>query len=131
MKPVAVVEAYWQAMQSNDFARAARWLGDEFVCDWPQSGERILGRCNFVEINRRYPAAGPWSFTIVRLLAQGDEVVSEVQITDGVVHARAITFHRVEGDRIVQQTEYWPEQYESPAWRRAWVSPLPHICEPA
>ena len=51
-------------------------------------------------------------------------MVSEVQITDGVVHARAITFHRVEGDRIVQQTEYWPEQYEAPAWRRPWVSKL-------
>ena len=75
MEPKAVVEAYWQAMQSNDFAKAARWLCEDYVCDWPQSGERIAGRCNFIEINRRYPAAGPWSFDVVRLLEQGGEVV--------------------------------------------------------
>ena len=34
------------------------------------------GRVNFVEIHRRYPAAGPWNVDIVRLLEQA-EVVTE------------------------------------------------------
>ena len=34
-------------------------------------GERRAGRVNFVEIHRRYPAAGPWNVDIVRLLEQG------------------------------------------------------------
>ncbi len=46
-------------MQSNGFVRAPRWLSDDFLCDWPTSGERRAGRVNFVEIHRRYPAAGP------------------------------------------------------------------------
>ncbi len=32
---------------------------------------RSEGRVNFVEIHRRYPAAGPWNVDIVRLLEQG------------------------------------------------------------
>jgi limonene-1,2-epoxide hydrolase len=125
MEPKAVVEAYWQAMQSNDFAKAARWLCEDYVCDWPQSGERIAGRCNFIEINRRYPAAGPWDFEVVRLLEQGREVVTEVLITDGLVQARAITFHSVYGDAILHQTEFWPDLHEAPHWRRPWVTPIP------
>lgn len=131
MEPRAVVEAYWQAMQSNDFVKASRWLSDDFLCDWPQSGERIEGRANFVEINRRYPAAGPWNFDIVRLLEQGREVVTEVVITDGEVEARAITFHTVRGNTICHQTEFWPDLYEAPHWRRHWVTSIPRESQPA
>lgn len=126
MTPIEVVEAFWKGMQTNDFARAARWLTDDFFCDWPQSGERIIGPGNFVEINRRYPAAGPWNFEIVKLLVQGSEVVSDVLVTDGEVNARTITFHQVEGERISRQTEFWPEQYAPPAWRSPWVSTPDH-----
>ena len=62
---------HWQAMQSNGFVRAPRWLSDDFLCDWPTLGERRAGRVNFVEIHRRNPAAGPWNVDIVRLLEQG------------------------------------------------------------
>ncbi|MGL6365337.1 hypothetical protein ACSZMZ_05620 [Aeromonas veronii] len=49
MEPKAVVEAYWQEMQSNDFAKAASWLGDDFSVTGPNRenglwGERILLR---------------------------------------------------------------------------------------
>lgn len=131
MEPKAVVEAYWQAMQSNDFVKASKWLSDDFLCDWPQSGERIEWRANFVEINRRYPAAGPWDFDIVRLLEQGREVVTEVVITDGEVEARAITFHTVRGNTICHQTEFWPDLYEAPHWRRHWVTSIPRESQPA
>ena len=38
-----------------------------------------------------------------RLIAEGDEVVSEVTVTDGVVTARAITFSTVREGRIARQ----------------------------
>lgn len=34
-------------------------------------GGRREGRVNFVEVHRRYPAAGPWNIDIVRLPEQG------------------------------------------------------------
>ncbi|MFQ2506450.1 hypothetical protein ACK31R_01175 [Aeromonas caviae] len=78
MEPKTVVQTtgrpqadHWQAMQSNGFVRAPRWLSDDFLCDWPTLGERRAGRVNFVEIHRRNPAAGPWNVDIVRLLEQG------------------------------------------------------------
>ncbi|MGL6501377.1 hypothetical protein ACSZOA_02965 [Aeromonas caviae] len=71
MEPKAVVEAYWQAMQSNDFVKTPRWLSDDFLCDWPTSGGRRAGRVNFVEIHRRYPGGRPWNVDIVRLPEQG------------------------------------------------------------
>ncbi len=37
------------------------------------------------------------------------------------MNAKAITFHTVENELITRQTEYWPENYEAPEWRRQWV----------
>ncbi len=116
-----VVQQFWQAMQTNDFRAAAAWLHDDFVLDWPQSGERIRGRDNFALINERYPAAGRWQFMINRIVAEGDEVVSDVTVTDGQITGRAITYSTVRGGKIMRQVEYWPDPFEAPAWRAAWV----------
>ncbi|GAM66862.1 hypothetical protein JCM19236_3192 [Vibrio sp. JCM 19236] len=56
MSPKEVVLAYWQAMQSNDFAKASEWLSPDFECYWPQSKELILGRDKFIALNSSYPA---------------------------------------------------------------------------
>lgn len=116
-----VVQQFWEAMQDNDFRRAGEYLHDEYVLEWPQSGERIRGRANFVAVNENYPAAGRWNFTIHRLIAEGDDVATETSVTDGAVTGRAITFSTVREGKIVRQTEYWPDSFEPAAWRAEWV----------
>src|SRR3990170_777363 len=66
-----VVEWFWAAMHANDFRAAGELLRDEYVLEWPQSGERIRGRANFVAVNEHYPAAGRWRVTVHRLIAGG------------------------------------------------------------
>ena len=119
-----VVEQFWEAMQSNDFRAAGDFLHEEYVLDWPQSGERVRGRENFVAINEKYPAHGRWEFTIHRILAEGDEVVSDVDVTDGVLRGRVITFSRIRDGKILHQTEFWPDPFEPAAWRAQWVEKI-------
>ena len=77
-----VVKRFWSLMQSNDFASVGEVLSDDFVLEWPQSGERIRGRENYGRMNQEYPAHGVWKFTINRLLVDGDEAVTDVSVTD-------------------------------------------------
>jgi ketosteroid isomerase-like protein len=116
-----VVEKFWAAMQTNDFSSAGEFLHDDYVLEWPQSGERIRGRENFVAINTNYPAHGRWEFRIHRILAEGDEVVSDVGVTDGTIVGRAITFSTIRDGKIIYQIEFWPDPFEPPAWRTEWV----------
>ena len=116
-----IVQNFWAAMQTNDFRRAGEWLHDDYSLEWPQSGERIRGRDNFVAINENYPAHGRWEFTLHRILAEGDEVVSDVGVTDGVVRARVITFSTIRAGKILHQTEFWPDPFEPATWRAQWV----------
>lgn len=116
-----VVEHFWAAMARNDFRAAGDLLHDDFVLNWPQSGERIRGRENFVAINEQYPAAGRWRFTVHRLVADAGAVATDVTVTDGVLAGRAITFFELRDGRIARQTEYWPDPFEAAAWRAQWV----------
>jgi len=113
-----VVKKFWSLMQSNDFASVGEVLSDDFVLEWPQSGERIRGRENYGAMNQEYPAHGVWKFTINRILVDGDEAVSDVSVTDGVQHARAISFFTVSSSKITKLLEFWPDPFEAPEHRR-------------
>ena len=119
-----VVEEFWAAMQTNDFKSAAEYLHDDYSLEWPQSGERIRGRANFVAVNEHYPAHGRWEFTIHRIIGEGDEVVSDVGVTDGAITGRVITFSTIRDGKIFRQTEFWPDPFEPPEWRSQWVEKM-------
>ena len=112
---------FWKAMESNDFNKGSEWLSEDFECYWPQSSELIIGRESFAQMNTNYPANGTWRFNINSVVCEGNQVVSDVDVTDGTVSARAITFHTVENGLITKQTEFWPDNYDAPEWRRQWV----------
>ena len=115
------IAGFWAAMGSNDFAHASAWLHPDFEYYMPQTGEYLRGRNRFAALNAAYPAAGRWVFTVHAIVAQGSEGVSDVMITDGVLRARAITFHQVQDGLILRQREYWPDDYPAPDWRAPWV----------
>jgi ketosteroid isomerase-like protein len=108
-------------MQTNDFKAAAEFLHEDYVLEWPQSGERVRGRASFVAINENYPAHGRWEFTVYQILAEDDKVVSEVGVTDGTLTARAITFSTIREGKILHQTEFWPDPFAPADWRAQWV----------
>jgi limonene-1,2-epoxide hydrolase len=108
-----VVSEFWAAMQANDWPTAATYLAPDCVIDWPCSGERIVGRNDFVSIQAHYPTdTGHWSFEVHRLVADEATVVSEVTVTDGHQSARLVAFSEIEGDQITRQIEYWPVGYD-------------------
>ena len=119
-----VIEQFWAAMGTNDFKRAGEILHDDYILEWPQSGERIRGRANFVAINENYPAHGRWQFVIHRIIAEGDQVVSDVDVTDGLITGRVVTFSTVQDGKILKQTEFWPDPFEAPDWRAGWVEKM-------
>lgn len=119
-----IVEHFWELMNTNDFHAVGEGLHDEYVLDWPQSGERVRGRVNFVAVNEHYPVAGPWRFEVQTVVAETHKVVTVVLVTAPTITTRVITFSEVRDGKIVHQTEYWPEPFEAAAWRAQWVERL-------
>ena len=119
-----VVRQFWNLMNTNDFRSVGAVLGDDFILDWPQSNERIRGAERFARMNEEYPAHGRWSFTVNRLVGGDVDAVSAVSITDGTLHARAISFFTIADGKITHLVEFWPEPYPAPANRRHLVEAI-------
>ena len=124
MNSKQLLEQFWQTMESNDFYAVAQLLHDDFVLEWVQSGERIRGRENFAKLNTAYPTQGTWHFTINSIVADGDEVVTDVSVTDGTLNDRVITFSTIRDGKIWKQVEFWPEPFSAPEWRKQWVEKI-------
>jgi limonene-1,2-epoxide hydrolase len=117
----AVAEAFWAAMGAGDWDGAARHLHPDFVQEWPQSGERIRGAANALAVNRNFPGGMP-SMRSRRLLADGDLVVSEAELTyaDGSRYLGVSVMEFRDG-LISKETDTFAEPFVAPQWRAQWV----------
>ena len=118
MTTVKVVQKFWSLMQTNDFKSVGQVLSDDFVLEWPQSGERIRGRENYAAMNEEYPTHGLWRFTINRITGDDVQAVTDVTVTDGVQVARAISFFSFADGKIQKMVEFWPDPFPAEENRR-------------
>jgi hypothetical protein len=106
-------------MKKQDWDAAGELLHDDFVQEWPQSGERIRGRDNSMAINRNYP--GFPAQTVRRAMAGGDLVTTEVVLDYGGNIYHGVSIFEFRDDRIVKETDYFAQPFPAPAWRSQWV----------
>lgn len=125
MEPVEVVRELWERIGARDWAGLGELLAEDVVLEMPVSGERVRGRSHVVAVNAEYPDG--WSIRVLRLVAQGPEVVSEVEVPmAGVGVFRAASFWTVADGRVVRAREYWTAlgADEPPAWRSRYAERL-------
>ena len=104
--PADVVRGLWEAMQARDWAGAADLVDQDAVVEWPVSRERMIGRDNYVAVNREYPEG--WEIRVLRVIGAGDQAASEVEVLHGTLGVfRAASFWTVSDGRVTRATEYW------------------------
>jgi ketosteroid isomerase-like protein len=116
-----VAEKLWKALQAGDWEAAGGYLHDDFVQEWPQSGERIVGRDNAIAIERSFPGGLP-TMRFRRTLAGGDLAVLEVELTyaDGDRYCGVSVIELRDG-KVVKETDYYAQPFQAPEWRAQWV----------
>lgn len=97
---------------------------DDFVQEWPQSGERIRGRDNAKAINDNYPEMTGSSprVTLRRISGEGEHwtVEGSIDYGDGTP-VGYVGIAELHDGKIARITEYFANPFEAPAWRSPWV----------
>src|ERR1700678_3021999 len=73
------LNAHWHASATGDANAEHDIYADDAICDYPQSGERILGRANLQALRSHHPGK-PSGFKVKRILGQGDLWITEYTI---------------------------------------------------
>jgi hypothetical protein len=114
------LHAHWHASAAGD-ANAEHDICDaDAICDYPQSGERILGRSNLQALRSHHPGK-PSGFNVKRILGKGDLWITEYTITYQGRPAYTVSIMEFRNGKVVHETQYFADPFEAPAWRSQWV----------
>ena len=119
------LRAMFESSSLDELARQQYDLeADDFVEDWPQSGERIRGRDNAKAINDNYPTRTGLTPrpSLRRLSGEGAHWVIEGSIDYGDgTPVSYVGIAELRDGKLVRLTEYFANPFEAPAWRSQWV----------
>ena len=123
----AMAAAFEEVLKTGDFGRLAElvkeFATDDFVEEWPQSGER-LSKAASMRMADAYPEMSGTSptFTYKRMLGGGDMFVIEgtIDYGDGIP-VSYVGIGEARDGKIVRMTEYFANPFEAPAWRADYV----------
>ncbi len=119
----AVIQQHFEALQRADAEKIAALLSEDFIQDWPQSGERVRGREACVRIYTNYPGGGP-VVTVKRILGSGDVWVVEADADYSGKPVQVVAILEFRNDLLVHETDYFADPFEAPAWRMQWVDKI-------
>ena len=121
------------AMESGDFGKltelAHRYATDDFVQEWPQSGERLSKEAS-IRLATQYADKSGTNpkFTYKRMLGGENVFVIEgtIDYGDGVP-VSYVGIGELRDGMVSKMTEYFANPFEAPAWRADFVE----MMEPA
>jgi hypothetical protein len=116
-----------EALKSGDFAKMTELIKDygtdDFVEEWPQSGER-LSKAASLKMAEAYPQMSGTNPTLTykRMLGGGDVFVIEgtIDYGDGIP-VSYVGIGEIRDGKVARMTEYFANPFEAPAWRADFV----------
>ncbi len=114
------LNAHWHASAVGDLTAEHDIYDDDAVCDYPQSGERIVGRANLQALRGHHPDR-PSGFDVRRIQGEGSLWVTEYSITYTSVASYVVSIMEFCDGKVVHETQYFSGPFEAPEWRSQWV----------
>jgi hypothetical protein len=119
----AAIEAHWLASERNDIPAEHAIYAPDAILDYPQSGERFLGRSAISAQRGGHPASR--HFALQRLTGHGALWVSECVITYDGTPSHSVSIMEFSDGQVVHETQYFADPFPAPASRAALATPMP------
>lgn len=109
---------FWSHVAAQDAQALTAYFHADALIFWHCTNE-CFSTTEYVRANCEYP--GHWGGEVERvdLLPHGAVTVARVWDMDSQAAFHAVSFFRLEGDRITALDEYWGDDGPPPHWRKA------------
>ena len=109
----------WEWVNSRDLRDLEELVHNDFVQEWPQSGELIRGKRNAMAIMANYPDLP--RATTRRIACRGDLWLAEMMLDYAGKTVHAVSIYEFRDGKIAKGTDYFGDPFEPAEWRRQWV----------
>jgi ketosteroid isomerase-like protein len=114
-----LVERHHDASGRGDMDAVHAIYHDDAVIEYPQSGERILGREKLRRLRESHPAK--LNFSVRRIVGSGDLWVTEYVISYDGTPVNTVSIMEFLDDKVTRETLYFADPFDPPEWRSEWV----------
>ena len=109
------IEQHWSASEAGDVELEHRLYAEDAILDYPQSGERFVGRSTITEQRSGNPAQR--HFRLRRVLGTRSVWVSEYVITYDGAPSISVSIMEFGDGLVAHETQYFADPFEAPAAR--------------
>jgi hypothetical protein len=120
------INAHWHASATGDLNAEHDIYDDDSICDYPQSGERIIGRINLQALRGHHPDK-PSGFEVRRIQGEGNLWITEYMIRYKGPVSCVVSIMEFRNGKVVHETQYFSDPFEAPGWRSQWVEARPKM----
>lgn len=127
---MALAAEFERVLRTGDMGELTRltqeWATDDFVQEWPQSGERLT-KAESIRLSESYDKMSGTTpkFTFKRMIGGGDVFVVEATIDYGDgVPVSYCGVGEVRDGKISKMTEYFANPFPAPDWRKEFVEKM-------
>lgn len=119
-----LIRDYFAKLETGDEAAMMHMMAEDFVQEWPQSGERVRGRQGCLNVMANYPGGMP-QVKLGRISGEGDHWVVESTTTypGGEVYF-VVSVVEMRDGLFARQVDYFGPEFPAPDWRKQWVEPI-------
>jgi hypothetical protein len=118
----ALIAEHWAASDRGDADPEHAIYAADAILEYPQSGERFIGRAKIQAQRGGHPAER--RFSVLRIRGCGDLWVSECVITYDGTPTYSVSVMEFAGDLVTRETQYFADPFTAPAWRAALAEPI-------
>jgi hypothetical protein len=119
----ARIAEHWAASESGDSDTEHAIYAADGILDYPQSGERFVGRPKIQAQRGGHPAER--HFRVLRIRGGGDLWTSEVVISYDGAPTYSVSVMEFAGDSVALETQYFADPFPAAAWRATLAEPIP------
>jgi hypothetical protein len=119
----ALLEEHWRASEAGDLVGEHAVYAPDAVLDYPQSGERFVGRPTISAQRGSHPADR--HFTLLEIRGEANLWVSECIITYDAVPSYAVSIMEFSGGLVAHETQYFADPFDAPASRAELAVQMP------
>ncbi len=135
---------FFDRMSRHDHDGLMALIHPDFVEDYPQSGERVMGAANLRAIIDNYPGGLGGALEMPSYHGRDEEwlitpAFTVVRVTDavnegtGIVKVRypdgsewwMVTIFELKDDLLYRQASFFAAPFDAPEWRSQWVEQIP------
>ena len=119
----ARIQGHWDASESGDIEAEHAIYADKAVLDYPQSGERFVGRSRIQAQRGGHPAER--HFAVRRIQGGGDLWVSECVITYDGAPSYSVSVMKLADGLVTHETQYFADPFPASPDRASLAEPIP------